>query len=259
MDNRDRIIKEKRKELRNHVGKSGFNSLCDKCNRIKSELQALEQVKEPEQTSTPYPVLCDICQRYVDMGKIKVDQQQEKKPDQQCEKRGQYETCINPHEIYYRGCTELCKYYKSAPIDQQPDGDYDVHVPFVTKKGKKYRLIPIDQQPSKSDLEAFDKSMFSFQDQSDNDDEFVKSYGIQPDLHINTPFYDNSGAKIPEQKLFILDLLKLNKSIKIDDEKYYPESSVINIIKQVLFTGKRCVMPDLEKFAKLERDKLSCF
>jgi hypothetical protein len=28
-------------------------------------------------------------------------------------------------------------------------------------------------------------------------------------------------------------LLKLNKSIKIDDEPYYPESSVINIIKQI--------------------------
>jgi len=41
-------------------------------------------------------------------------------------------------------------------------------------------------------------------------------------------------AQEPEEKLFILDLLKLNKSIKIDDKVFYPEESVINIIKQVL-------------------------
>jgi len=41
-------------------------------------------------------------------------------------------------------------------------------------------------------------------------------------------------AQKPEEKLFILDLLKLNKSIKIDDKVFYPEESVINIIKQVL-------------------------
>jgi len=41
-------------------------------------------------------------------------------------------------------------------------------------------------------------------------------------------------AQTPEEKLFILDLLKSNKSIKIDSKKYYPEDSVINIIKQVL-------------------------
>jgi len=41
-------------------------------------------------------------------------------------------------------------------------------------------------------------------------------------------------VQTPEEKLFILDLLKLNKSIKIDDKVFYPEESVINIIKQVL-------------------------
>jgi hypothetical protein len=51
-----------------------------------------------------------------------------------------------------------------------------------------------------------------------------KSQFTQPDL-----FADTS-----EEKLFILDLLKLNKSIKIDDEKFFPEASVINIIKQVI-------------------------
>jgi len=41
-------------------------------------------------------------------------------------------------------------------------------------------------------------------------------------------------VQTPEEKLFILDLLKLNKSIKIDDKVFYPEESVINIVKQVL-------------------------
>ena len=36
-----------------------------------------------------------------------------------------------------------------------------------------------------------------------------------------------------EMKLFQLDLLKLNRSIKIDDARYYPEESVCNIICQV--------------------------
>jgi len=44
------------------------------------------------------------------------------------------------------------------------------------------------------------------------------------------------GLTDAEEKLFILDLLKLNKFIKIDDKKYYPEKSVINIIKQLLKT-----------------------
>ena len=26
--------------------------------------------------------------------------------------------------------------------EQNPSGDYDIHIPFVTKKGKKYRLVP---------------------------------------------------------------------------------------------------------------------
>jgi len=47
-------------------------------------------------------------------------------------------------------------------------------------------------------------------------------------------------AQTPEEKLFILDLLKLNKSIKIDDKVFYPEESVINIVKQVLnFKSKK--------------------
>lgn len=33
---------------------------------------------------------------------------------QECERQNQYETCINPHEYYYRGCTEKCKYFKST-------------------------------------------------------------------------------------------------------------------------------------------------
>ncbi len=28
-----------------------------------------------------------------------------------CVKINQYETCINPNEMYYRGCTDKCKYY----------------------------------------------------------------------------------------------------------------------------------------------------
>lgn len=34
------------------------------------------------------------------------------KDERQCVRTGQYETCINPHEIYYRGCTDKCKHYK---------------------------------------------------------------------------------------------------------------------------------------------------
>ncbi len=37
-----------------------------------------------------------------------------------------------------------------------------------------------------------------------------------------------------EERLFMLDLLRLNKSIDFDGEKYYPEKSVINIIRQAL-------------------------
>ena len=44
------------------------------------------------------------------------------------------------------------------------------------------------------------------------------------------------GLTDAEEKLFILDLLKLNKFIKIDGKKFYPEESVINIIKQLLKT-----------------------
>ena len=29
-----------------------------------------------------------------------------------CVRMGRYETCINPHEFYYRGCTDKCKYYE---------------------------------------------------------------------------------------------------------------------------------------------------
>lgn len=44
------------------------------------------------------------------------------------------------------------------------------------------------------------------------------------------------GLTDAEGKLFILDMLKLNKSIEIDGKKFYPEESVINIIKQLLKT-----------------------
>ena len=46
--------------------------------------------------------------------------------------------------------------------------------------------------------------------------------------------YKTAEEENAENKLFILDLLNLNKSIKIDNERFYPEDSVINIIKQVL-------------------------
>lgn len=39
-----------------------------------------------------------------------------------------------------------------------------------------------------------------------------------------------------EQKLFILDLLKLQKVTKINDEPYYSEEAVIQIIKNVLIS-----------------------
>jgi hypothetical protein len=39
----------------------------------------------------------------------------EDKPTRACENIGQYETCINPHEIYYRGCTKECKYFIEEP------------------------------------------------------------------------------------------------------------------------------------------------
>jgi len=32
--------------------------------------------------------------------------------ERQCVRLGRYETCINPHEFYYRGCTDKCKHYK---------------------------------------------------------------------------------------------------------------------------------------------------
>jgi hypothetical protein len=34
----------------------------------------------------------------------------------ECEEIGRYETCINPHEIYYRGCTDKCKYYAKPKL-----------------------------------------------------------------------------------------------------------------------------------------------
>ena len=55
--------------------------------------------------------------------------------------------------------------------------------------------------------------------------------------------FDNTPDKVTmsesEEKLFILDTLRLNKSIKIDEERYYPEASVINIIKQVIMCIKK--------------------
>jgi hypothetical protein len=37
----------------------------------------------------------------------------------ECEEIGRYETCINPHEIYYRGCTDKCKYYAKPKIPKE--------------------------------------------------------------------------------------------------------------------------------------------
>jgi hypothetical protein len=36
--------------------------------------------------------------------------------------------------------------------EQNPSGDYDIHIPFVTKKGKKYRLVPMEQSDVKSKI-----------------------------------------------------------------------------------------------------------
>jgi hypothetical protein len=47
-----------------------------------------------------------------------------------------------------------------------------------------------------------------------------------------------------EENLFILDLLKLNKSHDVDGNKYYSEDSVIKIIKQTL------------SFSRLSKEKI---
>jgi hypothetical protein len=38
-----------------------------------------------------------------------------------CIERHRYETCINPHEILYRGCTDKCRYYADAPEKEDDD------------------------------------------------------------------------------------------------------------------------------------------
>ena len=60
-----------------------------------------------------------------------------------------------------------------------------------------------------------------------------------------------------EMKLFQLDLLKLNRSIKIDDARYYPEESVCNIICQVskmlypAISKKETVHPSTEQSVEI--------
>ena len=61
-----------------------------------------------------------------------------------------------------------------------------------------------------------------------------------------------NNMETAEEKLFILDLLKLNHSINIDDKKYYPEESVINIIKQVLSSQSR-PLPEREKIIEITK------
>ena len=41
--------------------------------------------------------------------------------EQLCVERNKQETCINPHEYVYRGCTDKCKYYVAA--QQQPTAE----------------------------------------------------------------------------------------------------------------------------------------
>jgi len=50
--------------------------------------------------------------------------------------------------------------------------------------------------------------------------------------------FDNTPDKVTmsesEEKLFILDALRSNKSIMIDEDRYYPEASVIDIIRIII-------------------------
>lgn len=100
-----------------------------------------------------------------------------------CIERNKYETCINPNEIYYRGCTDKCRFWTNTSK------------PIKDSSMKEQIIIILKNYMDMEWSECANEIMALFAEAMPTDEEIDNHFNTSPDNHIHPDRYRAEGAK----------------------------------------------------------------